>query len=128
MSSLDTNGHWCATSFNPCSDRNVKENFAPIDAKEVLAKVTALPISTWNYKQDTGSKHIGPMAQDFWAAFGAGLDDKHIATVDADGVALAAIQGLNHKVEEQLRAKDVEIRELRQSLAELKALIQSQGR
>ena len=128
VSSLDTNGNWCATSFNPCSDRNVKENFAPVDAQGVLEKVAALPISTWNYKQDAGSKHIGPMAQDFWAAFGAGMDDKHIATVDADGVALAAIQGLNEKVEKQLQAKDAEIRELRQSLAELKSLIQVQGR
>ena len=48
---------------------------------------------------------MGPMAQDFSAAFGLGLDDKHINTVDADGVALAAIQGLYTLVKE----KDAEI-------------------
>ena len=56
------------------------------------------------------------MAQDFHAAFGLGTDDKHIATVDADGVALAAIQGLNQKLNE----KDAEIQALKQSVAELK--------
>ena len=50
------------------------------------------------------------MAQDFYAAFGIGPDDKHITTVDEGGVALAAIQGLNQKVEE----KDAEIQKLKQ--------------
>ena len=59
------------------------------------------------------------MAQDFHAAFGVGLDDKHIATVDADGVALAAIQGLNQKLEQ----KETEITELKQRLAKLERLM-----
>jgi hypothetical protein len=41
------------------------------------------------------------MAQDFYAAFGVGEDDRHISTVDADGVALAAIQGLYQLMQEQ---------------------------
>jgi hypothetical protein len=49
------------------------------------------------------------MAQDFYAAFGLGMDDKHISMVDADGVALAAIQGLNHKLEEA-RAENAELK------------------
>ena len=40
----------------------------------------------------------------FAAAFAVGEDDKHIATVDADGVALAAIQGLHELVTEQQSA------------------------
>ena len=60
------------------------------------------------------------MAQDFHAAFGLGADDKHIADVDEGGVALAAIQGLNQK----LNAKDAEIQDLKQSVAELKALVE----
>jgi phage shock protein A len=64
------------------------------------------------------------MAQDFHAAFGLnGADDKHIATVDEEGVALAAIQGLNQKVEERLKAKDDEIQDLKQSVEQLKAMI-----
>lgn len=104
------------------SDRNAKENFTAVNAREVLARVAALPVTEWNYRTDNKAvQHIGPMAQDFQAAFGlAGTDDKHISVVDEGGVALAAIQGLNQKVEE----KDAEIQALKQNVAELKALIQ----
>jgi trimeric autotransporter adhesin len=72
-----------------------------------------MPIRTWNYTNDPASRHIGPVTQDFHAAFGLGTDDKSISTVDADGVALAAIQGLNQKLEENLRQRDRQIEELR---------------
>jgi hypothetical protein len=52
-------------------------------------------VSTWNYTAQDGSiRHMGPMAQDFRAAFGLGEDDTTISVVDEQGVALAAIQGL----------------------------------
>ena len=70
------------TTFVSVSDRNAKENFQPVDPRAVLDKVAALPLSEWNYKQDTSTRHIGPMAQDFYAAFHVGPDDKHITTVD----------------------------------------------
>jgi len=101
VSSLDTAGNWSAVSFNPTIDRNAKENFKPVNARAVLEKVVSLPISTWDFKQDTAVRHIGPMAQDFYGAFGLGPDDKHISTVDADGVALASIQALNEIIAEQ---------------------------
>jgi hypothetical protein len=84
------------------SDRNSKEAFAAINPRTVLEKVSSLPITQWKYKVEAnGTEHLGPMAQDFHAAFGLnGADDKHIATVDEEGVALAAIQGLNQKLEE----------------------------
>ena len=67
----------------------------------MLAKVAELPIQQWRFKaEDASVKHVGPMAQDFRAAFGLGEIPTAIATVDADGVALAAIQGLNQKLEE----------------------------
>ncbi len=57
---------------------------------------------TWNYRsQDAAIRHIGPVAQDFYAAFGVGEDDRHISTIDADGVALAAIQGLYQVVQQK---------------------------
>lgn len=105
---LDVAGNVSGTTFITTSDRNAKENFNSISPAEVLAKVAELPISEWNFKTDTQTTHIGPMAQDFYAAFGVGSDDKHIATVDADGVAFAAIQGLNQKLEREnadLRAR-----------------------
>jgi hypothetical protein len=90
------------------SDRNLKENFASVDPGETLDHVLALPITRWNYKDDPGALHLGPVAQDFRAQFGLGSDDKSITTIDADGVALSAIQGLNKKVE----AGDRELRSL----------------
>jgi hypothetical protein len=77
----------------------------------VLAKVAALPLSEWNYKlEGAGRRHVGPMAQDFQAAFGLnGGDDKHISVVDETGVALAAIQGLNAK-SERLEAENAALK------------------
>jgi hypothetical protein len=109
-----TNGIVICESLTQLSDRNLKANFAAIDPQDVLERVVAMPISTWNFKQDSGTKHIGPMAQDFKAAFDVGTDDRHIAVVDAQGVALAAIQGLNQKLERTLRQKDAEILQLNQ--------------
>lgn len=110
-------------ALNQTSDRNAKENFTPVDSRAILDKVAALPISRWNFKQDREPQHVGPMAQDFHAAFGLGTDERHIATVDADGVALAAIQGLNDKVEERSRKLESENAELKRELAELKELV-----
>lgn len=125
-SALDVAGEVRATVFTPTSDRAAKENFQPIDALEVLAKVVALPVTRWNFKTIPEVGHIGPVAQDFHRAFSVGTDDKHISTVDADGVALAAIQGLNQKVEEQaaeLRGKEAELRTVKQRLNDLEKLM-----
>jgi hypothetical protein len=107
------------------SDRNAKKDFAAVNPLAVLAKISAMPISEWEYKTDaTEQKHLGPMAQDFHAAFGLnGADDKHISTVDEGGVALAAIQGLNQKLADESKMKDVEIKELKASVAELKEMM-----
>jgi trimeric autotransporter adhesin len=107
---LDNGGLRVNGTFVSSSDRNIKENFSTISNREVLQKVCALPISSWNYKEDKTQRHIGPMAQDFYAAFKVGPDDKHIASVDADGVALAAIQGLS----EIVREKDAELQKLKE--------------
>jgi len=90
-------------AWTSLSDRNAKENFSSVDPSEVLARVASMPVMTWNYKsQDEGIRHIGPTAQDFRKAFGVGESETGITTVDADGVALAAIQGLV----EELRLRD----------------------
>lgn len=125
---LNYNGAMFAQSYNTTSDRNTKEHFKSVSARDVLDKVVGLPISEWNFKTAPGEAHIGPMAQDFYAAFGTGTDDKHIATVDADGVALAAIQGLNQKLEEQ-KAENAKLKEqndtLAQRLSELEAIVKT---
>jgi trimeric autotransporter adhesin len=115
---LTTGGVWTNGS-----DRNSKENFTPVDAQRVLAQVAALPIATWNYRAESPSvRHMGPMAQDFSAAFGLGADDVSIGTIDVDGVALAAIQGLyqlTQAQEAENAAQKAEIAELVNRLAAL---------
>ncbi|HEV2915783.1 MAG TPA: tail fiber domain-containing protein, partial [Pyrinomonadaceae bacterium] len=100
-------------SWSSLSDRNMKANFAAVNPREILRGVLALPISTWNYKSQAASvRHIGPMAQDFFATFKVGEGDRTIATIDPDGVALAAIQGLH----EELKDRDARIDGLQQQL------------
>lgn len=82
------------------SDRTTKADIQAVDPQAVLARMAELPISTWRKIGDT-STHLGPMAQDFRAAFGLGNDDRHLAPGDLAGVSLAAIQGLHALVEEQ---------------------------
>jgi hypothetical protein len=123
---LTVNGTLLSTS-----DRNVKTNFTAVNSREVLDKVSALPISSWCYRNDPETRHLGPVAQDFYAFFNIGPDDRHIATVDESGVALAAIQGLNQKLEQVaaaqarlLQEKEVELRELQRQVTELHSAVE----
>lgn len=75
------------------SDRIKKENFTSINGNELLEKIASMPITRWKYKGGD-EYHIGPMAQDFYALFGLGEDDKSISTIDPAGIALAGIQEL----------------------------------
>jgi hypothetical protein len=124
---LKAAGLYVNGTFVSSSDRNAKENIKPVSAQEILQKVTALSVSRWNYKQDSTSEHIGPMAQDFYAAFKVGPDDKHITTIDEEGVALAAIQGLNEKLIADLSAKESEINELNNRLMKLERLFEERN-
>jgi hypothetical protein len=91
-----------ASAWSVLSDRNLKDNFTSVDGKEIVRRLSRVPLSTWNLtSQDPLIRHLGPMAQDFYAAFGLGEDERHISTLDADGVALAAIQGLYQMVQEK---------------------------
>lgn len=108
-------------AWGTLSDRNAKDDFQPVNPLEVLEKVVALPVMTWRYKsQDAAVRHIGPVAQDFHAAFGVGESERTITTVDADGVALAAIQGLNQKLEIRNQESEVRIQKLEEANALLR--------
>jgi len=94
---LSSTGVWTNSS-----DKAKKENFTLVSGKEVVERLANMSISTWNFKEeDPRVRHLGPTAQDFYAAFGLGGDDQHIGTLDAEGVALAAIQGLHEIVKEK---------------------------
>jgi hypothetical protein len=114
-------------SWSGFSDRTGKSNIQPVDPRIALQKVVQLQISTWNYNaQDESIRHIGPMAQDFHAAFGVGEDDKHITAIDADGVALAAIQGLHQLIMEKncaINAQQQQINDLSERLSRLEAAL-----
>jgi len=98
----------------PVSDRHAKENLEEIDESEILAGVSRIQVRSWNYKGESEDvRHIGPMAQDFAAAFGVGDSDRHIHMVDAMGVALASIRELHRLA----LAQQQEIAELRRMLA-----------
>ncbi len=105
-------------TWNCTSDRNAKANFAPVDGVAILNALAGIPIETWNYHtQDAAIRHMGPMAQEWYAAFGLGEGDTTISAVDADGVALAAIQGLYAVVQE----KETRIAALEETVANQQA-------
>jgi hypothetical protein len=107
------------------SDHSLKTDFAPVDGVAVLNTLMGLPVTSWTYKvEDAGIRHIGPTAQDFYAAFGLGDSDSSIGTVDADGVALAAIQGLYAVVQEQ----QAENAALRERVAALESVVETPRR
>lgn len=127
---IDATGAVAAANFNGdvivsgatvhSSDRNLKENLRSVDPQLILQKLSAIPINQWNFIADTNdTPHFGPVAQDFYAAFGLGENNTHIATVDANGVALAAIQGLY----EVVQAKDAQIAQLEARLSKLETLL-----
>jgi hypothetical protein len=111
------------SSWTFTSDARLKENFKPVDSQTVLDKLCGLPIAEWNFK-GYSAPHIGPTAQDFHARFPLGGSPEAIDSGDLHGVALAAIQGLNQKLEAALKQKDAELRELRGTVAELKGLVE----
>jgi hypothetical protein len=98
------------------SDRANKERIVPLAGEEVLDVVTALPISEWSYIDAPDVRHVGPMAQDFYAAFGLGDDERRISARDMAGVSLASIQALNHKLEQENQGLRDELSELREQL------------
>ncbi len=126
-------GAYCdGTNWVNASDRNSKENFTAVDGNELLDQIAQLSITRWNYKGNNQAEHIGPTAQDFKAAFGVGVDDRSISTIDPSGIALAAIKALNNKMQElnakttQLEDQAREITQLRAELDVIKAMLQKQ--
>jgi hypothetical protein len=103
---VDNNGDaFLAGILQENSDRNAKINIVPVDPERILQKVLELPIAHWAYKETPTTRHIGPMAQDFRAAFGTGNTETALATMDTSGVALASIKALelkNRKLEERI--------------------------
>ncbi|MFA5099157.1 MAG: tail fiber domain-containing protein [Candidatus Paceibacterota bacterium] len=107
-----------AGTLTAVSDRNKKENFVEIDNNKILAKIDSMPMYQWNFKsEDPSIKHIAPVAQDFYAAFGLnGTSDKMISSIDPAGVALVGVKALSSKLsilEKNLEKFSTENKELK---------------
>jgi hypothetical protein len=107
------------------SDRNRKDQINEVHYGDILQLVDNLPVTTWHYKAQPG-RHMGPMAQDFYAAFGLGSGDTGISSVDADGVALASIKALIHEVE-MLKTRISELENEKGRTRRLSRLDKSEG-
>ncbi|HEY0149543.1 MAG TPA: tail fiber domain-containing protein [Allosphingosinicella sp.] len=111
--------------FNCTSSRATKANFAPVSGDELLAKVRALPITSWNYiSEGANVRHLGPMAEDFHASFGLGVGSASIGVQDLASVSLAAVQAL------EVRTADIqqdvsELMKLQGEVAQLRAANQA---
>ncbi|MFO7898093.1 MAG: hypothetical protein R6V58_03420, partial [Planctomycetota bacterium] len=127
--------HGSGSWASPC-DRDKKENFTAVDTKEILRKLVAVPITNWNYRtQDDAVRHMSPVAQDLYAAFGLGTSNTSITTIDGIGISMAAIQGLHQVCQEkdekiadqaaQIADQAARIDELEARLDRLEGLVES---
>jgi len=117
QATLTVNGSVSATNVTFSSSRELKTNLTPVDGDEVLRKLAAVPVHEWSFIEErNGRRHVGPIAEDWHAAFGLGGDGRDISLIDANGVALAAIRALHADAE----AKEGEIDRLREENEDLR--------
>jgi trimeric autotransporter adhesin len=101
-------------SITCASSRSLKENFAGVDGEDVLFRMRSIPVNTWNYiDEGRQSRHMGPFAEDFWAAFGLGDDPKGIGHLDIDGVNFAGIRALDSRTESMQSTIDRQAEQIR---------------
>ena len=108
-------------SYLSGSSRELKQDIAPIETAAVLEKIQQLPIYEWSYKQSPSSRHVGPMAEDYYATFGLAGQGKSLAATDMAGLAIAAAKEL-HENNEELEARN---RELLERVARLERLVEA---
>ena len=129
---LTVKGPVSATDFKQPSDRNLKANFSTVNPRLILDRLVSIPIQTWTYKDESDAiRHIGPMAQDFRSAFNLGADDKNIYSVDAQGVSLAAIQGLYQMIQEndrKIEQQSSQIEQLQNRMLQLERRVGERAR
>jgi len=122
---LDTSGNLTIQgTLTELSSRAEKQGIEPVNGDRVLEKLARLEVSRWSY-EDQQARHLGPMAEDFHAAFGLGEDARHIAPKDMAGVAMASAQALQKKMEhkeariQQLEEENADLRQRVEELADM---------
>jgi hypothetical protein len=135
ITGIDASGHPLAGvrlspgsgSWESLSDRGLKASFSSVDGREILKRLKSVPIMSWRYRAEPSEvRHVGPTAQDFHKAFRYGADERYISGVDADGIAMAAIQGLYEMLKERdeaIEAHENRIREMEANLTAQNRLI-----
>jgi len=120
-----------STGWSTTSTRSAKTNIDPVDPEAILDGVTEMEVATWEYKDDdgegAGTRHVGPMAEDFHEVVDVGTSDDHINSINADGVALAAIQGLSKNLDEtqaDLEAKATRIGDQQETIDDLESEVE----
>ena len=108
------------------SDKTKKENFQPVDGEAVLGKIRGFELSSWNFigHDPKAFRHYGPMAQDFFAAFGHdGVgqigSETTINSGDMAGILMSAVQALEKRTAE-LKQKEAQIAMLESKVEDLK--------
>jgi hypothetical protein len=103
-----------AVPYTFTSDKNRKENFHAVDGEAVLRKLGDVNITSWNYigHNPQQFRHYGPVAQEFFAAFGQDAvgtigTPTTINSGDLDGILMVAVQALEKRTAENadLRAR-----------------------
>jgi hypothetical protein len=125
-----------SNAWSTTSDSRLKENFEAVNGEDFLTKISLLNLTSWNYKKQNPQtfRHYGPMAQDFYAAFGKDKygtigNDTTINSADFDGVNLIAIQALEKRTQKimQLEAENAALKKeqdaLKARLEKLEALL-----
>jgi len=119
------------SSWNVVSDRNRKDEFLPVDGEDLLLRLRGVPVTSWRYNaEDDGIRHIGPMAQDWHAAFGLNGDSLTINMSDIDGVNLAGVQALeerSHRQAERIEELEDRVARLEQQMIELTRMLEARS-
>jgi hypothetical protein len=106
------------------SDKTKKENFQPVDGEQVLKKIRGFELTSWNFigHDPKEFRHYGPMAQDFFAAFGHDSvgqigTETTINSGDMAGILMIAVQALEKRT--------AELKQTKEELAELAARLEA---
>lgn len=111
--------------FTCASSRSTKENLARVDGESVLVTLRSVPVNSWNYiAEGAGVRHVGPMAEEFHAAFGLGTGNTTIGVQDLTGITLAAVKALEERTVE-LRQKSLELEQKSEEVDALRAQLLS---
>ena len=121
-------------AWSTTSDRRTKENLAETEGEDFLKKIAGMQLTSWNYKsQNAKVRHYGPMAQDFFAAFGKDKygtigTDTTINSADFDGINLIAIQALEKRTTQMKNEEQESVKALQKQIEEMRALLLQQGK